>query len=99
MVSHKIKEFATKHTNNIDVQDEIVKELTEMVGEIVSYCTSCRTCKPFRSVGDVEIFLVPASGLLSVRVNVKGREKKHLCFEREFSEDEAKSQFLKLIDF
>ena len=99
MVAQKIREFATKHTSNIEVQGEIVKELTEMVGEIVSYCTSGSACRSFRSVGDIEIFLVPASGLLSVRVNIKGIEKNWKCFEREFTAEMAKAQFLELIDF
>lgn len=99
MVAQKIRDFADKRTNNIEVADEIEKELAEMFNEIVSYCISGGAFKPFRSVGDVEFFLVPASGCLSIRVNVNGCEKKHLCFEREFSEDKAKSQFLKLLDF
>ena len=98
MVAQKIRDFAAKRTNNIEVQDEIVKELTEMVGEIVSYCTSGSACRSFRSVGDVEIFLVPASGLLSVRVNIKGIEKNWKCFKREFTAEMAEAQFLALFE-
>ena len=99
MVAQKIKEFAAKHTNNIEAADGIEKELTEMFNEIVSCCISGGACRSFRSVDDIEIFLVPASGLLSVRVNIKGIEKNWKCFEHEFTAEMAKERFLELMDF